>query len=303
MKLVSYKYEDLEQVGIMKEDLQNICPVKAIGFNFDSMQELIENSDQEMLMKMSYKAQGCERTIPYEKTRRLSPIPVMRRDMICIGFNFKSHAEEIAKSRGESTASASVSYPIYFSKRVYNATGDGEPVPFIKDYAQDLDCGVEVAVVIGKDAINVPITKVEEYVFGYTIANDICDTRINKIYTQPFLGKSLDGYMPVGPWIVTKDEFAKNPIFDLKLEVNGSTRQEGTTESLVFSIPYIISELSRNMTLKSGTMISTGSPANIHAGDPEKLKLLPGDIMCCHIAGIGELTNPVVEKSIRGNTR
>lgn len=299
MKLVTYRYGKQEQVGVMKADFKSICPVKTIGYNFDTMLELIENSDEAILREMSHKAEECTEVIPYDSTEHLSPIPKMRRDMICIGYNFRSHAEEIAKSRGESIESASVSYPIYFSKRVYEATGDGSPVPYFPGYAENLDCGVEVAVVIGKDALNVSIDDVNDYIFGYTIANDICDTRLNMIYTQPFLGKSLDGYMPVGPWIVTKDEFGKNPVFNLKLTVNGILRQESTTESLVFSIPYIISELSRNMTLKAGTMISTGSPANIHAGDAEKLKLLPGDIMVCHIDGIGSLKNPIVEKSIR----
>ena len=123
----------------------------------------------------------------------------------------------------------------------------------------------------------------------------MCDTRLNKVYTQPFLGKSMDGYMPVGPWIVTADEFPKDPEFHLRLWVNDNLRQEGTTASLVFSIPYIVSQLSRNMTLKAGTMISTGSPANRDAGNPEKLKIYPGDVIRCEIDGIGSISNPVVE--------
>ena len=166
-------------------------------------------------------------------------------------------------------------------------------------YAENLDCGVEVAAVIGRNALNVPPEETGAYIFGYTIANDVCDTRLNKIYTQPFLGKSIDGYMPVGPWIVTADEFPPNPTFRLRLSVNGKLRQEGTTEDLVFSIPYIVSELSRNMTLKAGTLISTGSPANLDAGCPEKLRLWPGDVIVCEIEGLGTLTNVVRERRDR----
>ena len=111
------------------------------------------------------------------------------------------------------------------------------------------------------------------------------------------MGKSIDGYIPIGPWIVTTDEFEENPLFDLKLTVNGEVRQKGNTRDLVFDIPYIVSELSTNMTLKAGTIIATGSPANIDAGNLEKLLLLPGDIITCEISQIGTLTNVVKEKN------
>ena len=105
--------------------------------------------------------------------------------------------------------------------------------------------------------------------------------------------------MPVGPWIVTADEFPENPEFHLRLSVNGEIRQEGSTRDLVFGIPYIVSELTRNMTLKAGTIIATGSPANRHAGEPDKLKLWPGDVISCEIEGIGRLTNVVQERRDR----
>ena len=92
---------------------------------------------------------------------------------------------------------------------------------------------------------------------------------------------------------MTADEFAREPYFDLRLTVNGTLRQTGNTRDLVFGIPFIVSQLSRNMTLKAGTMISTGSPANLDAGHPDKLYIHPGDVIRCEIAGIGSLTNPV----------
>ena len=149
------------------------------------------------------------------------------------------------------------------------------PIPFVPGYAENLDCGVEVAAVIGRDALNITPEEAGDYIFGYTIANDVCDTRLNKAYTQPFLGKSVDGYMPTGPWIVTADEFAREPYFDLRLTVNGTLRQTGNTRDLVFGIPFIVSQLSRNMTLKAGTMISTGSPANLDAGHPDNMAAGP----------------------------
>ena len=174
-------------------------------------------------------------------------------------------------------------------------TGDGDDIPWIPGYATDLDVGVEVCPIIGWDAKNVSRDQVPDVLLGYTVCNDVCDTTLNKIYTQPFLGKSVDGYFPVGPWIVTVDEFEREPLFSLELSVNGKTRQEGSTEDLVFDIPYIVSECSQDMTLKAGTMIATGSPANKDAGHPDLLRLYPGDVIQCRISGIGTLTNTVRE--------
>ena len=297
MKLLTFVWNGIEQVGVMNRDLTRVIPVRDFGFSWASMQELLENAGKADLEKLKLLAVQAEDAagIPYADVQKRAPIPEMRRDMICIGYNFKNHAQEIAKLRGESAKSAEISYPIYFSKRTARATGDGDAIPYVPGYAENLDCGVEVAVVIGRDALNITPEQTKDYIFGYTIANDMCDTRLNKVYTQPFLGKSIDGYMPVGPWIVTADEFPVDPEFHLKLSVNGNCRQEGSTTSLVFSIPYIVSELTTNMTLKAGTMISTGSPANFDAGNPEKLKLWPGDVIRCEIDGIGSLTNIVQE--------
>lgn len=296
MKILTFAIGGIEQVGVMNRDLSRVIPTKSLGFPWDTVQQLLETVQPAELETLKCMAEEADLSvgIPYEAVEKRAPMPEMRRDMICIGYNFRNHAQEIAKLRGESAKSAEISYPIYFSKRTARATGEGEPIPYVPGYAENLDCGVEVCAVIGKDALNITPEQAKDYIFGYTIANDMCDTRLNKVYTQPFLGKSIDGYMPVGPWIVTADEFPENPEFHLMLSVNGKTRQEGTTASLVFSIPYIVSELTTNMTLKAGTMISTGSPANFDAGDPEKLKLRPGDVIRCEIDGIGSLSNPIV---------
>ena len=296
MKLLTYSRDGADQVGVLASDQTSVIPLRALGCPVSSMQQLIEESTPDSLRQLSQAAAAwAGETIPLSQVGKRPPVPLFRRDMICIGYNFKNHAQEIAQLRGEAAQTAEVAEPIYFSKRTAYATGEGDPVPYVPGYAENLDCGVEAAVVIGRDAWNITQEEAGQYIFGYTVANDLCDTRLNKVYTQPFLGKSMDGYMPIGPWIVTADEFPENPDFHLRLWVNDKLRQEGTTASLVFSIPYIVSQLSRNMTLKAGTMISTGSPANRDAGNPEKLKIYPGDVIRCEIDGIGSISNPVVE--------
>ena len=299
MKLLTYQIDGVDYVGVMSPDLKKVYSLSLFGFPERTMQELIENMDDERFAFLKARLNEIMETsegINYESVIKRAPIPRPRRDMICIGYNFKNHAEEIARLRGEDVKTAEVVNPIYFVKRVLDSTGDSDPIPYFNGYAVNLDVGVEVVVIIGKDALNISRDQVRDFIFGYTITNDVCDTRLNKIYTQPFLGKSMDGYMPTGPWIVTADEFEGIPSFDLRLSVNGDIRQEGNTSSLVFDIPYIVSQLTQNMTLKAGTMISTGSPANKYAGYPEKLLLLPGDVVECEISGIGKLSNYIEER-------
>lgn len=296
MKILNFEYEGNQQLGVLSEDGKNVYSFSQLGLKWKNLQDLCDDKDDKKLKKIGTSLRSAQTTgTALEMVRILSPMPAVRRDIICIGYNFKNHAQEIAKLRGEAVATAEISYPIYFSKRNAMTTGPYDDIPYVKGYAENLDVGVEVCPIIGKDALNVSKEQVSEYILGYTIANDICDTRLNKVYTQPFLGKSMDGYIPIGPWVVTADEFEDNPMFEMKMTVNGKIRQAGNTSDLVFDIPYIISELSKNMTLKAGTIIATGSPANIDAGNPEKLLLFPGDIITCEIQGIGTLTNTVRE--------
>lgn len=298
MKILYYEINSLHQAGVLSIDGESVYSFKQLGLPWNTIQELCDDKDTNKLKKIKNRLKEISKEgTSLRDVKILSPIPEVRRGIICIGFNFQKHAQEVAVLRGESKDSANVSYPIYFSKRNATTTGPGDAIPYVKGYAENLDVGIEVGVIVGQDALNVPKEKVKEYILGYTIANDVCDTRINKVYTQPFLGKSIDGYIPIGPWIVTTDEFEENPLFDLKLTVNGEIRQKGNTRDLVFDIPYIVSELSTNMTLKAGTIIATGSPANIDAGNLEKLLLLPGDIITCEISQIGTLTNVVKEKN------
>ena len=130
--------------------------------------------------------------------------------------------------------------------------------------------------------------------FGYTILNDISAREIQTRHKQWYFGKSMDGFCPIGPWIVTKDEFENPPVLDIKSYVNGELRQNSTTGLLIFSIAHVIEELSHGMKLKAGTIISMGTPAGVGMGfDPPKF-LKPGDVVTCEIEGIGRLTNPIL---------
>lgn len=147
--------------------------------------------------------------------------------------------------------------------------------------------------IIGKDAKDVPKEKAFDYVFGYTIINDVSARNLQTRHKQWYFGKSLDGFTPMGPCIVTKDEFVNPPVLRICSRVNGELRQNSTTDLMITSIQDVIHELSQGITLKAGTIIAMGTPAGVGMGFIPPKFLKPGDIVECEIEGIGCLKNIV----------
>lgn len=205
-----------------------------------------------------------------------------------------AHAEESARYKKEAFGGERP-FAVYFSKRVSEATGTGAEIPSHKELVQDLDYEAELAVIIGKDAKNVPVSEVKNYIFGYTVINDVSARTLQTRHKQWYFGKSLDGFLPMGPCIVTAEEFPYPPRLSIQSRVNGELRQDSSTELMIFGIDHVVSELSAGMTLKAGTIIATGTPAGVGMGfDPPRF-LKPGDVVECSIEGIGTLVNRVSE--------
>jgi 2-keto-4-pentenoate hydratase/2-oxohepta-3-ene-1,7-dioic acid hydratase in catechol pathway len=293
MKLLSYKNNGAEAVGILTADGKNICPIKEMGFSCNNMMELIYQMNEKVMerIKLSMNNQK-EGLISLERTELLAPIPVPAQDVICLGVNYIEHAKESAKFKIEEYIEKR-QYPIYFSKRVNEAVADGGYIDSHPGFVKQLDYEAELAVVIGRDAKDVPEEEVLEYIFGYTILNDISARVIQNRHKQWYFGKSLDGFTPMGPWIVTADEFEFPAVMKIQSTVNGELRQNSSTDLMIFNIPYIIHQLSSGMTLKAGTIISTGTPAGVGMGFQPPRFLKPGDIVTCSIEGIGSITNEV----------
>ena len=213
-------------------------------------------------------------------------------DVICLGINYFDHAKESEAVAGKGVK-APDTFPIYFSKRVDEAVAPGGDILSHSDLVADLDYEAELAVIIGRPAYNVSEADALDYVFGYTILNDVSARTIQNQHKQWYRGKSLDGFTPMGPWIVTPDEFDVRKSWKIQSRINGELRQDSTTDRMIFHVPYVIAELSRGMTLQPGTIISMGTPAGVGMGfDPPKW-LHPGDVVACSIDGIGTLTNTV----------
>ena len=282
MKLVTYLQNGKEAVGVLSVDGSVVRPLP-----FADMNTLIEAPREQLLAA----AEAAQDALPLSAVTLLAPIPRPRQDIICLGMNYRDHLTEAANY--DSAFAKERPVTVYFSKRVSQAVA---PEGFIErhvDLTNRLDYENELAVIIGKSAKNVKAADAADYIFGYTIVNDVSAREVQTSHKQFYFGKSLDGFTPMGPCITTADEIAFPPALTLTTRVNGELRQNSNTELLLNSIAEIIEELSSGMTLLPGTIIATGTPAGVGMGfDPPKF-LKPGDVVECSIEGIGTLRNTV----------
>ena len=286
MKLVTYQYDGIERVGALTPDGAAILPLP-----YPDMNTLIESASFADLLSAASAAESSGASVPAAEAVLCAPIPRPRQDIICLGMNYRDHLTEAANY--DSAFAKERPVTVYFSKRVSQAVA---PEGFIERHAgltERLDYENELAVILGKTARDVKAADAADYIFGYTIVNDVSAREVQTAHKQFYFGKSLDGFTPMGPCITTADEIAFPPALTLTTLVNGELRQNSNTSLLLNSIAEIIEELSSGMTLLPGTIIATGTPAGVGMGfDPSKF-LASGDVVACTIEGIGTLRNTV----------
>ncbi len=293
MKLLTYLENGEELLGVLSQDEFTIIPLRDNGFGFKDMLTLIERitlKEKQELRNLSQK-HGVAGLF-YDVTKVLSPIPRPREDIICLGLNYKAHLEESSRYKGVDFT-VKDNYPVYFGKRATYTSGQGDKIPSYSGMIKTLDYECELAVIIGRECKNIAPDKVQDYIFGYTILNDVTARELQSRHTQWYYGKGMDGFTPMGPVIRVPQEGSGIPVFSVKSFVNGEPRQDSSTDKFIFDIPYIVSELSQGITLRPGTIISTGTPSGVGMGfDPPKF-LNSGDEVVCEIGGIGKLKNTV----------
>ena len=212
------------------------------------------------------------------------------KNIICLGLNYASHVQETSKPGRQPKLP---DRPVFFTKAATAVNGPYDPVRWDTSATEQVDYEVELAVVIGVDGKNIARDRAARHVFGYTIVNDVSARDLQFAHGQWFKGKSLDGFCPMGPVVVTADEFGDPQDKRLSLRVNGDLRQNATTRDMIFAVDAIIESLSRGMTLEAGDIIATGTPEGVGLGrtPPEYLK--DGDVMEAEIEGIGTLRNQI----------
>ena len=227
-----------------------------------------------------------------EKLQLCAPIVHPRQDVICLGINYDAHAQEAGRFSDEAFGGERP-YTIYFSKRVSRATATNEAVPSYVGLVDSLDYECELGVVLARDCRAVTKEQARKYIFGYTIINDISARNLQTRHKQWYLGKSLDGFTPMGPCLVTADEIGDEQNLDISCTVNGELRQSSNTKYMIQTVCGAISELSQGMTLQAGTIIATGTPAGVGMGMQPPTFLKTGDEIVCQIEKIGALRNVV----------
>jgi 2-keto-4-pentenoate hydratase/2-oxohepta-3-ene-1,7-dioic acid hydratase in catechol pathway len=231
-----------------------------------------------------------------ERVKLAAPVGPLAKNVICVGKNYHDHAEEFARSGVDQSGDKQEvpEVPVVFTKAVTSLADPLQGIPASADPTQSTDYEGELGVVIGRHAKNVKRADALDYVFGYTIVNDATARDVQQRHRQWFLGKSLDGFCPVGPVLVTRDEFGVPDAQELATFVNGERRQLAKLRDLIFDVGAIIEAVSAYVPLDPGDLIATGTPAGVGIGFKPPRYLVPGDVVRISISGIGELTNPVV---------
>ena len=289
MKLVTFarRGSAAEELGLLRGG--RVLPLREAGFSFADMNDLICRSSEEERAAMAA-AEGEE--LALDEITLLSPIPRPLQDVLCLGLNYAAHAQE-ASGFSRDAFGVELAAPIFFSKRVNYSQGSGAPIPAHRDLTAQLDFENELAVIIGRDADHVSEAEVRDHIFGYTILNDVSAREVQTRHKQWHFGKSLEGFCPMGPCIVTADEFSYPPARRIFTTLNGKLMQDSRTDCLIHSIDEIVSVLSQGFVLRAGSIIATGTPRGVLMGAEGGRFLQPGDEVVCAIEGIGELRNTV----------
>jgi 2-keto-4-pentenoate hydratase/2-oxohepta-3-ene-1,7-dioic acid hydratase in catechol pathway len=285
MRLVTYIHEDQFKPGVLRgEEVIDISEVAP------DILSLIATSDPG-LVQVRELLQSNTVGIPLDMVKLTAPIPVPRRNIMCLGLNYAEHAEEHYSVAGQQTELPE--YPLIFNKATTAANGPFDNFYYDTAVTAELDWEVELGVIIGKEGRNISVDKAMDYVYGYTVLNDLSARDLQRFHNQFFKGKSLDGSCPMGPWIVTKDQLPDPQNLQLVSRVNGQVKQDSNTSLMIFNIPSIIQHLSFGMSLLPGDIVATGTPSGVGFArkPPEFLKA--GDVVECEVEGVGLIRNVI----------
>jgi 2-keto-4-pentenoate hydratase/2-oxohepta-3-ene-1,7-dioic acid hydratase in catechol pathway len=287
MKLYTIMLKNTELICV-QEDNGRLYRLSDMGLDYKDMNELIENiTEQEKELIKTFDAANSMTSYSADEVKVCAPIQP-NHDVICLGVNYKEHIDETSHIEDFQNKQAAV----YFSKRVSLASGSGDIIPNY-DFVDSLDYEVELGVILGKTLKNCTLAEAAAAIFGYTVINDVSARNLQFRHKQWFRGKSLDGYTPIGPCIVTADEIDDVQSLGITCRVNGELRQNSNTRLMITPVIEAITELSHGMTLEAGTVIATGTPGGVAMGMKPPVYLKSGDVVECEIENIGKLINIV----------
>jgi 2-keto-4-pentenoate hydratase/2-oxohepta-3-ene-1,7-dioic acid hydratase in catechol pathway len=287
LKLLTFHRNNILQLGIRTE--AGVLDVAQASDEYPgiplTMEAAIRGGAETMKTLQGLVKQPAANWLLNEQDLQPGPCVGTPEKLICIGLNYKRHAQETGMPLPET--------PVLFSKfnNTLSATGETIPLP---DNAVQYDYEVELGVVIGKEARYVTVDQALDHVFGYFTVNDMSVRDLQFRTSQWLLGKTPDKFFPTAPYLVTADEVGDPQNLRLFCWVNGELRQNSSTADMIFSVAECISYISQYMTLKPGDVISTGTPEGVVMGMKEKNWLKPGDEVVVEVDGLGKCMNQMV---------
>lgn len=297
MKFMTFKLNGVEKFGVSHAELDFVWDVEQIANDKKqafpaTLLEGIESGEQfrmeiEELLKWADGNNPDQYLISFDDITWLPPIPRPVKNIMCVGKNYREHAIEMGSEADIPE------HVMVFTKAPTSVNSHGGQIDSHESITSQLDYEGELAVVIGKKGKDISKEEALDYVFGYTIVNDITARDLQQRHQQFFIGKSLDTTCPIGPWIVHHTEIQNPNNLNISTKVNGEVRQDSNTDQFIFPVEEVISVLSQGMTLEPGDIIATGTPAGVGKGFKPPRFLKRGDEIEIFVEGIGKLNNIV----------
>ena len=292
MKLLMFEHDGRRRLGALRpgheDQVLDLSDPGMVGHLPVDIRGLIDAGEGALEQVRSLLSSGKLRSLRLEDLVLLPPLDPPQGNVIAMGRNYQKHAEETAKGKAPSP-------PTIFTKATTSITGPYAEIAVDPSISEDIDWEAELGVVIGKAGVNIRRAEALSHVFGYIALNDVTARDIQSGWGgQFFKGKSLDRSCPTGPWVVTSDELPDPQVLNLRLRVNGQTKQDGNTRDMIYPVDATIEWVSRGMTLLPGTLIATGTPDGVGFARTPPEFLRPGDVMETEVEGIGVLRNRIV---------
>jgi 2-keto-4-pentenoate hydratase/2-oxohepta-3-ene-1,7-dioic acid hydratase in catechol pathway len=283
MRLVTFETLGGQRLGVLR-GRHEVVEVESPP----DMLSLIDDGEEGLVAARSFLDSTRARTHKLGDVKLLAPIPEPRGNVIAIGRNYAAHAQETAREKAPEP-------PTVFTKAITSIAGPYDDVVIDPAISTQVDWEVELGVVVGRHGRDIAAERAMDHVFGYVALNDVSARDIQFGWGgQYFKGKSLDGYCPIGPWIVTRDEIDDPQSLRLMLRVNGELKQDGNTHDMIYPVASIIEWVSQGMTLLAGSIIATGTPDGVGFARTPPEFLEPGDVMETEVEGIGTMRNRIV---------
>jgi 2-keto-4-pentenoate hydratase/2-oxohepta-3-ene-1,7-dioic acid hydratase in catechol pathway len=281
VRLLTFRGDDGPRVGALRDGDEVVELPEA-----RDMLSLIEAGDEGLALARDALRRATSKVHELQELRLMAPLPNPRGNVVAIGRNYQAHAEESARAAGRPADP-----PTVFTKAVTSLTGPRDDIAIDEAVTTQVDWEVELGVVIGRAALNVSRARARDHVFGYTVVNDVSARDLQFGWGgQYFKGKSLDGFCPTGPWIVTRDELDPAAL-RLLLRVNGQTKQDGNTKDMIYPVDALLEWVSKGMTLPAGTLMATGTPDGVGFARKPPEFVQPGDVVEAEVEGMGALKN------------